>query len=375
MNWAILELYCGNSGKLGYYNSQELGLARALAQKGINVSIIYPINRQKRMDIQEIEERIVILRVPSFNLGVHSFYNLKFLLERKIEVVQLNSDNQIYAPMVMKFCQKNGILLYNYVGTVYSDSKNAIKKQIMKLISIRNLRYYRKSIVLAKTNAVKKSLGDKRVDNVQIVPVGLDITNINTECSAKKDLKKELGIPENKKVLLFVGRLEHYKRPFAALELLNRLGQDYCLVVIGSGNLKMEFCAKIQSDFKSGRVFYYERIPNSEMYRFYRICDYFVNFNIQEIFGMSILEAMYQKCIVIARRAPGPNEIIENGISGFLCDNDEQMVNIIKNRNENQIGEHAMERVVKCFTWNESADKILQIVNDRLRYKKAVLKV
>ena len=47
MNWAIVELYCGESGKLGYYNSQELGLARALALKNINVTIVYP-DREKK---------------------------------------------------------------------------------------------------------------------------------------------------------------------------------------------------------------------------------------------------------------------------------------------------------------------------------------
>ena len=41
--WAILELYCGESGKIGFYNSQELGLARALREKEIETTIVYPV--------------------------------------------------------------------------------------------------------------------------------------------------------------------------------------------------------------------------------------------------------------------------------------------------------------------------------------------
>lgn len=85
MNWAILELYCGESGKLGYYNSQELGLARALASKNVNVTIVYPDKKEKVQQQVETEEQICVLKVPYKTIGVHAFYNLDFLVERKNE--------------------------------------------------------------------------------------------------------------------------------------------------------------------------------------------------------------------------------------------------------------------------------------------------
>ena len=48
MNWAILELYCGGSGKLGFYNSQELGLARALKKSGMQVTMYTQIRVEIR---------------------------------------------------------------------------------------------------------------------------------------------------------------------------------------------------------------------------------------------------------------------------------------------------------------------------------------
>lgn len=368
MNWAILELYCGESGKLGYYNSQELGLARALSRRNINVTIVYPVKGLEQMEIQEVETGISVLRVPCRSFGVHAFYELTFLLDRKIDVVHLDSDNQMYAPSVMKFCKKNGIFFYSYVGTIYSDTKNFLKKQLMRAVSRRNIRYFRETIVAAKTDTLRKELLDNGVRNVRLVPVGLDTTQICESGKSKKEIRSDLSFPENKKILLFVGRLEQYKRPFAALELLRKLGKEYCLIVIGNGSLKPAFQNEIQKPDIAADVFYYEKIPNSEMYQYYCACDYFVNFNDHEIFGMSILEAMYQKCIVVARKAPGPEEIIEDGISGFLCSTDEEMANVIRNGAENDMGLCAKERVVSHFTWEKSADLLIKIVEDKNTY-------
>ena len=32
--FGIVELYCGNSGKRGFYNNQEIGLSKAMKKKG-----------------------------------------------------------------------------------------------------------------------------------------------------------------------------------------------------------------------------------------------------------------------------------------------------------------------------------------------------
>ena len=155
-NWAILELYCGESGKLGYYNSQELGLARALRRREIYPTIVYPVKGLRIIKEQKTAEGIVILHVPCKTVGVHAIYNLEFLLERKINVVHLDSDNQMFAPGVMNFCRRHHIFFYNYVGTIYSNTENLVKKCLMKYISDRNIRCFQKSPVLVKTEAVKR---------------------------------------------------------------------------------------------------------------------------------------------------------------------------------------------------------------------------
>lgn len=358
MKCAILKLYCGESVKTKYYNSQEIGLARALASKGEDVIIVDPKPEARKERFEKFENKIQILEIPCKTFGVHSFYHLDFILEQQINIVHLNSDNQLFAPSVIKFCQRNHIIFYNYIGTLYSDTKNIYKKFLMDMISRRNILYFKKSPVVAKTLAVRQQLEDLGVTKAQHIPVGLDTTQIIKDNRSKNDIRRSLKLPVNKTILLFVGRLENYKRPLASLEILKALGETYHLVIIGNGSLAEELKDKIHQEFRNS-VSYFPAVPNSSMYQYYKACDWYINLNTHEIFGMSILEAMYQGCPVAARRAPGPEEMIEDKTSGYLCDSDQEMITIIKAAAANNMGQSAKKRIISLFTWEQSAEQLL----------------
>ena len=352
---AILDLYFGQSGKLGFYNSQAIGLAKAFADLGHEVIIARPEKGKSAMNIQPFNEKIKILTVPAKTLGVHSFYDLKFLLDYKVDLVHLNSDNQAYAPSVIRFCKKHQIRLYNYVGTLYSDTENKIKKMFMNYFSVRNLRYYKKSNTFVKTDTVLKQMHEKGVLNAKVVPVGLDIDIIPEITESKESLRTKLDLPVGKKILLYVGRLADYKKPMDALEILDKLSKEYFLVVIGNGELKEAFLEKMDSKGLKDSVKYIESIPNAEIHKYYKAADCFVNFNPQEIFGMSILEAAYQECPVVAKHAPGPDTIVAEGKTGFLCDTLEQMCECIQ-KVDATMGTAGKRRIEEKFSW-ESASK------------------
>lgn len=363
MKWAILKLYYNKSEETGYYNSQEIGLARALASMGEDVIVVEPKCNIENAQLKKFENNIHILYVPSKTFGIHSFYKLNFLLEKKIDVVHLNSDNQIFAPSVIKFCQKHHILFYNYIGTIYSDSNYFFIRALMGMVSRRNIYYYKRSPVITNTLSVRKQLEKLGIKAIQNIPVGLDATQLKTTILDKKTARQNLNLPADKTILLFVGRLENYKRPFASLELLKRLGNEYHLIIIGDGSLAQELKDKIRHDFKNS-VSYFSRIPNSSMCQYYNACDWYINLNTHEIFGMSILEAMYQGCLVAARRAPGPEEIIEDKISGYLCDSDQEMAAIIQTSPEDTIRQRAVQRITSHFTWSQSAKQLLEFVEN-----------
>ena len=105
----------------------------------------------------------------------------------------------------------------------------------MNLICFRNILSYRRFTCLAKTEEVKNRMIAKKIKNVIIAPVGLDFSIIPQVQENQQEIRKKLRIPEQSKVLLFIGRLEEYKRPFEMLTVMKKLGEGYYGIMIGQG--------------------------------------------------------------------------------------------------------------------------------------------
>lgn len=350
--FAIVELYCGDSGKIGFYNSQELGITKAMTKLGYQCFVFYPDASLAEIN-EETIEGTTIVRVPAKKIGVHGFYEPTVLKEYHIDFAQIDSDNQMNAPKMIRYCMKQGIKFYNYMGTLGSDSDKWTKKLLSSLLIRNNIRYYEKSKCFVKTKRVFDAAKKEGIDDVQIVHVGLDfslIPEIEKDCDS---IRRELGIPENRKILLFVGRLDPYKRPMQMIEVMRKLDDGYYGVMIGTGSLSEEINRSIKENNLSSRIKRIEKIENSKIHKFYKAADYFLNFNEKEIFGMSMLEAMYQGCNVIAIASPGACEIISEE-SGYVVDGIDQMAQIIE-KSERKDERIIRQRIIDHFSWDSSA--------------------
>lgn len=356
---AILELYYGQSGKLGFYNSQSVGLAKAYTKLGHEVFVVRPEKEIKEIHFEKIIDKITILNLPSKTLGVHSFFDLNFLIDYQIDLVHLNADNQAFVPYVIRFCKRNQIRLYNYVGTIHSDSSNLVKRLLLEYFSERNIRCFKKSITCVKTEAVYQELKNKNVPDLRIVPVGLDFDVIPEIMEDKKNIRKKLDLPADKKILLYVGRMSEYKNPLDALEIMHKMDESYYLVAIGKGELQKKFSEKILEYRLESRVQCIPEIANAEIHEYYRAADCFVNFNSKEIFGMSILEALYQECPVVARHAPGPDMILKDNETGYLCETIDQMCECIQQITP-VMGSNGKKYVKERFSWSAASRIFLE---------------
>lgn len=362
MRLAIIVLYCGDSGKKGYYNRQEVGLAKAFSKLGYEVYIFYPSNNQI-IASEKSDAGLNVIYYSATFLGNHAHSNWKFLLDYKIDVAQVNADNQLFAPNLLKFCRANGIKSYCYIGTIKTDNSNFVKTSILKIMFRRNIRQYKKVKCFVKTPSAKKDLTKIGVLDSSIAPVGLDTDNIPLFAENRDSIRQKLSIPVSKTILLFVGRMEPYKRPLEAIELLKELNAAF-LVMIGSGSLLEEVQTKVREYHIEDRVLFIDKVKNDAIHQYYYVSDYFINLNDHEIFGMSILEAMYQGCKVIAVKAPGPDFIIEHKLSGFLVDGLQEFNEIVKN-NEELYTENIKNRILNNFTWNRTAKVICDWLEEK----------
>ena len=102
-----------------------------------------------------------------------------------------------------------------------------------------------------------------------------------------------------------MGRLDSYKRPLDLVPVLEALPRSWNAVVIGQGSLTGELQDALRTHKLENRCTYIPQLPNATVQAYYHACDVFVNFNDGEIFGMSLLEAMYAGCPPVARHACG----------------------------------------------------------------------
>lgn len=359
-NFGIARLYQGESGKIGYYNSQEIGLSRAMKKLGYCCYIFYPSKELTQLKEEQVEKNITIIYCPSKSIGVHGHYNWNIISKYNIDLLEIESDNQLFAPNLIKYCSKNNIQFFNYIGTIESDSNNALKRTFLSFFVKNNIKYYKKTKCFAKTNEVKKGLLKKGVNDVEILHVGLDLSIIPNDIDIKKTIN-EYYIPSNKKKILFVGRMEEYKKPLLFLQLLKNLGEDYFGIMVGTGSLD----EKVEQEIKNSNivnVLKINKVKNIDIHGFYKIADYFVNLNEIEIFGMSMLEAMYQGCNVIAIRSPGACEIIRDQETGYLSNSVKEIEEIIINNNKLNV-KTIKDNVINNFTWDIVANKVDKILN------------
>ena len=179
---------------------------------------------------------------------------------------------------------------------------------------------------------------------------------------SKNEAREMLGLDINARYLLMVGRLVPGREPLRCVDLFERIHNvhsDYRLLVVGKGELKDELFAQLSDKGLNLNTDYFESISNTDMWKVYCAVDKFVSFSSSEIFGMSILEAMYYEKPVFVMRAPGPNDIIEDEVNGFLFDSLEDMADkIIKAKDVVQIGKAAHKRIMEHFLWDRAVETI-----------------
>ena len=363
MRIGILVPSIGAFGQKGFYNAQEIGLAKAL-DKLCDEIVVYRLtdfrNETKSEPIEGCKNAAYHL-LPAKRIGSNGLPDLK-QLDASLDVLIFFSDTQLCVPQVHRWAERNDIVLIPYIGVAESHSGNRMKKLAMDLLFRRNVAVYKKHRCAAKTPAVKAELMEMGISDVTVAPIGLDLSLLNADYLAADAgvLKQKYGYSSEDRVLLFIGRMTEEKQPLQMVRLFAQLyGRDpsYRLFMVGTGELCEQVSSEVERLGLSDCVQMRDRIPNRDIWELYRIADCFVNLNRQEIFGMAILEAMYYGCKVVAWEAPGPSFIIEDGMSGCLADSDEEMIDKVFGCSIS--AEEACRRVKNHFTWTRTADIVL----------------
>lgn len=369
MNIGIFVPNVGNFGAKGYYNSQEVGLAKELSRNNCSVTIFKLVSNTENIEIDIINKKCKINYIPAKRIGVNGIISdFNMINNEQIDKLICFSDIQIIVKKLYMYCIENHIEFIPYIGAIESSSRNLIVKHLMNVFKRQNIKIYKRcNKVMAKTPEVIKKLQSYGINGSILSPVGLDFELMNQEFENVNSilLRKELGYGEEDKIVLFIGRLEEQKNPLLAIEIMkNILSKDnsFKMIMIGNGSLKDKVLEEIDNGLED-KINFIDKISNNEIWKYYRISNCFINLNEEEIFGMAILESMYYKCPVIAVKAPGPDYIISNGDTGILVDNlDKEKITeaiLDENKKLDYIKEKTNEYIKNNFSWEACSKNIL----------------
>ena len=167
-------------------------------------------------------------------------------------------------------------------------------------------------------------------ENIAVVYNGVDLKRFHPDNKNRQNIRKDLGIPENSVLILFVGsgfERKGLKYLLRATQYLR--SEDWRLVIMGKGkwNQYLQFAPE---NLRS-RIIHKEPVPEIEKY--YSAADIFALPSIYEPFGNANLEALATGLPVITTRHCGAADIIQHKLNGMIVENPESPKEIADNIN------------------------------------------
>ncbi len=131
----------------------------------------------------------------------------------------------------------------------------------------------------------------------------------------KEEARRMVGIAENEKIILSVGRLVPWKGFGALIESMTNVFANepiIKLVIIGSGPEQLKLESRIMNDKLGDRIHLIGSLSHAEVLQYLRAADVFVLNTAYEGFSHLLIEAMAVGTPIVTTSAGGNREIVKN---------------------------------------------------------------
>ena len=365
---------------IGGISTHVYHLSRALVEKGTSVRVItcdFP-----KAPAEEIIDGVLVSRVDSGRVPESNFL---------LWIYRLNSQMISKTTELLETERFDLIHAHDWVvGRAAVELKNRLDLPLISTIHATEIGRggsldgeYRRKVRDIERLLVEQSDGiiccsNYMLDHIQhvlgavktkirVIPNGVEASRFN---NGRQPQPIPTGVSEDRKTILYVGRIVREKGIFTlldAFEKLRKQGKDVSLVLVGEGPLKEDLAKEVLRRKLNDRVKLAGFVDEKELVSLYNSSDVFVLASHYEPFGMVALEAMASRVPVVVSDVGGLSEIVEDGITGVKVPASnpstlaEGILRVLEDRElSEQLKENAYRAVQERYRWDMIAEKTIE---------------
>ncbi|MBV1920735.1 MAG: glycosyltransferase family 4 protein [Pseudomonadales bacterium] len=314
INPFVIHLICSS----GFYGAERVVANLCQEMKGASVSVLcLTPNKSAVVQFQSKVEQSGTSWASvdnSIHKAIKHIQGIK--THHKNIVIHAHGYKEIVVACLFKKVSGCGVIV-----TQHGFTERNFKSRCYNWIDMGLCRWTDIKSVLCVSGDIYKRYSDFGVSSSRLVllPNGVLIKNDLEQESVRVAIAKQLDVSVDMHIVLYAGRLSEEKDPVLFVETIKIMmasSLDFVAVIAGEGPLYEVVCRELDAFSHDGRVKMLGFVENMD--DLLVASDILLLTSKTEGTPMIVLEAMMQRCAVVATNVGGMSEIITHGNNGYL---------------------------------------------------------
>jgi D-inositol-3-phosphate glycosyltransferase len=366
-------------------------LALALARHDVTVDIFTRRTNEQNPQITHLHPRVRVIHVnagPASPVDKHELYQYLPTLVHNIDAFRKKTGQRydilhshywlsgVAAHHLARIWDIPHITMFHTLARLkVQAAQNNDAEPVLRLEKEQQLIQQASRIIAATDDERTQMLRlcGARPQQAVVIPCGVDLELFQPQ--DRLAARQQLGLDEQRPVILFAGRLDPFKGPDLFLRAASLMQEDAQVVIVGGklrGDKEVQALRQQAKELKiQDRVRFLGARPQAEMALVYSAADVTVIPSYHETFGLAAAESLACGTPVVATRAGGLQTIVRHGETGFLVPRcagffAERLDALLQDDQMREAMQAASRASIEQFSWEQVATAMLGLYEDVL---------